>query len=160
MQLLDPRTKKKESHSDPIPQQWKILLVAPRSSPETPNFISKIDKRGKHKWLNAFTPAMGIRFIAENFGGVEVLEYPTILEFEKALDDRVDVVGISFLTSQAEEAKRMSQIARAHGVKEVWGGGWGIDTPGVKAHFDRSFSGYGEQLLLPVIVDRLKGGGG
>lgn len=132
--------------------------MAPRSSPETPNFISKIDKRGKHKWLNAFTPAMGIRFIAENFIGIEVLEYPTIAEYEKALDGCFDVVGISFLTSQAEEAKKMSQIARAHGVKEVWGGGWGIDTPGVKAYFDRSFSGYGAQLLLPVIGDRLKGG--
>lgn len=133
-------------------------MVAPRSNPETPNFISKIDKRGKHKWLNAYTPAMGIRFIAENFSGIEVLEYPTIPEFEEALEGRFDVVGISFLTSQTEEARRMSQIARAHGAKEVWGGGWGIDTPGAKEYFDRSFSGYGEQRLLPVIGDRLKGG--
>jgi hypothetical protein len=158
MQLLDPRTSSKSKSSNFLPPEWKILLVAPRSSSETPNFISKIDKRGKHRWLNAYTPAMGIRFIAENFNGVEVLEYPAIQDFEKALEDGVDVVGISFLTSQMEEARIMSQIARRHGVKEVWGGGWGIDTPGAKEHFDRSFSGYGEQLLLPVIGNRLKGG--
>ena len=158
MQLLDPRTSARPKPPNLLPLEWKILLVAPRSSPETPNFISKIDKRGRHKWLNAYTPAMGIKFIAENFNGVEVLEYPTLQDFEKALEKGVDVVGISFLTSQTEEAKIMSQIARRHGVKEVWGGGWGIDTPGAKEHFDRSFSGYGEQLLLPVIGNRLKGG--
>lgn len=158
MQLLDPRTSAKTKSTAFLPSEWKILLVTPRSSPQTPNFIGKIDKRGKHKWLNAYAPAMGIRFIAENFNGVEVLEYPTIQDFEKALESGVDVVGISFLTSQMEEAKIMSQIARRHGVKEVWGGGWGIDTPGAKEYFDRSFSGYGEQLLLPVIGNRLKGG--
>jgi hypothetical protein len=161
MQLLDPRTSRKAkpaSSSGFIPAEWKILLVAPRSDSETPNFISKIDKQGKHKWLNAYTPAMGIRFIAENFSGIEVLEYPTIQEFEKVLEENAfDVVGISFLTSQTEQARIMSQIARTHGVKEVWGGGWGIDTPGARDYFDRSFSGYGEQILIPIIGNRLKG---
>jgi hypothetical protein len=158
MQLLDPRKSAKTKSSTFLPSEWKILMVAPRSSPETPNFISKIDKRGRHRWLNAYTPAMGIRFIAENFDGVEVLEYPTLQDFEKALENGVDVVGISFLTSQMCEAVVMAQMARRHGVKEVWGGGWGIDTPGAKEYFDRSFSGHGEQLLLPVIGNRLKGG--
>ena len=167
MQLLDPRTSRKAKPSSSsssstatnfIPPEWKILLVAPSSDSETPNFISKIDKQGKHKWLNAYTPAMGIRFIAENFDGIEVLEYPTIHEFEKVLEENgFDVVGISFLTSQVEQARIMSQIARNHGAKEVWGGGWGIDTPGVRSYFDRSFSGYGEQRLLSVIGNRLKG---
>jgi len=159
MQLLDPRASRKvqPSATGHIPTEWKILLVAPRSDPQTPNFISKIDKQGKHKWLNAYTPAMGIRFIAENFNGIEVLEYPTMQEFEKVLESGFDVVGISFLTSQTEQAITLSQIARTHGVKEVWGGGWGIDTPGARDHFDRSFSGYGEQLLLPVIGNRVKG---
>lgn len=161
MQLLDPRASKKTKPTSPttfIPTEWKILLVAPGSNSDTPNFISKIDKQGKHRWLNAYTPAMGIRFIAENFAGIEVLEYPTIEEFQRVLEaNDFDAVGISFLTCQTEQARIMAQIARAHGVKEVWGGGWGIDTPGARDYFDRAFSGYGEQLLLPVIGNRLKG---
>jgi radical SAM family protein len=160
MQLLDPRASKKTKPTSPpnfIPAEWKILLVAPGSNSDTPNFITKIDKQGKHKWLNAYTPAMGIRFIAENFDGIEVLEYPTIEEFQRVLEaNDFDAVGISFLTCQTEQARIMAQIARAHGVKEVWGGGWGIDTPGARDYFDRAFSGYGEQLLLPVIGNRLK----
>ena len=104
MQLLNPRASRKvqTSPTSHIPTEWKILLVAPRSDLQTPNFISKIDKQGSHKWLNAYTPAMGIRFIAENFNGIEVLEYPTIQEFGKVLESGFDVVGISFLTSQTE----------------------------------------------------------
>ncbi|HKU49065.1 MAG TPA: radical SAM protein [Nitrososphaera sp.] len=162
MQLLDPRSSRKVQQRQPptsnIPLEWRILLVAPRSGSQTPNFITKIDKQGRHRWLNAYTPAMGIRFIAENFGGIDVLEYPTMQDFEKLLErDHYEVVGISFLTSQTEQAIAMGQIARKHGAKEVWGGGWGIDTPGARTHFDRSFSGYGEQQLLSVIGNRAKG---
>ncbi|MEO9320678.1 MAG: radical SAM protein [Nitrososphaera sp.] len=160
MQLLDPRSSVKTAQpSSRIPRDWKIVLVSPRSSSETPNFITKIDKRGRHRWLNAYTPAMGIRFLSENFEGVDVLEYPSIGEIEKVLDTGVDVLGVSFLTSQTGEAKKIVQLARSHGVKEVWGGGWGIDTPGAKEFFDRSFSGYGEQRLMPVIGDRIRGTG-
>src|SRR5438105_9550297 len=161
MQLLDPRVSKKTSPNSkaPIPKEWKVLLVSPRSSSETPNFITKIDKRGKHRWLNAYTPAMGIRFLSENFNGVDVLEYPSMQELEKTLKTGVDVLGISFLTSQMNEAIQIARLARSCGIKEVWGGGWGIDTPGAKEFFDRSFSGYGEQLLIPVIGDRLKAAG-
>lgn len=157
MQLLDPRTSKKDvlQSNKPIPRNWKILLVSPSSSSETPNFITKIDKRAKHRWLNAYTPAMGIRFIAENFEGVDVLEYPSNQELERALENGVDVLGVSFLTSQMDEARKISELAKSHNVKEVWGGGWGIDTPGAKRYFDRSFSGYGERLLAPIIGDRL-----
>jgi hypothetical protein len=64
---------------------------------------------------------------------------------------------LMFLTCQVEEAKQMVELARSYGVKEVWGGGWGIDTPQVRDWFDRSFSGHGEQLLLPILGSRWKG---
>ncbi|MHA2324406.1 MAG: hypothetical protein ACXACB_03320, partial [Promethearchaeota archaeon] len=145
-----------------IPDDWSILLVNPRWKTGDSNFITHVepDERrwGRFDWIEAYMPAVGIRFIAENFQGVKILEYPSMDEYEKQLAKGYDVIGISFFTYQMEEVKQMAQLARRYGVKEVWGGGWGIDTPGARDLFDRSFGGFGEQLLMPILANRWKGG--
>jgi radical SAM superfamily enzyme YgiQ (UPF0313 family) len=73
--------------------------------------------------------------------GIDVLEYPTWEEYRNALRRGYDVVGISFFTWTAPEAMAMAQEAKRFGAGEVWGGNYGIMTPGVKDHFDRVFSG-------------------
>jgi len=145
-----------------IPDEWRILLVNPRWKTETPNFIPHVEppegRWGRFDWLEAYIPATSIRFIAENYRDVEILEYPSMAEYERQLAKGYDVVGLSFYTYQMEEVKQMVHLARRYGVKEVWGGGWGIDTPGARNYFDRSFGGYGEQLLMPILGNRWKGG--
>jgi hypothetical protein len=145
---------------DVISNDARILLISTRINPNTPNFLRRVGSGGRYRCtipVDTFTPAMGIRIIAENYKGIDVLEYPSIQEYERELSKGFDIVGISFLTCQVEEAKRMVELARSYGVKEVWGGGWGIDTPQVRDWFDRSFSGHGEQLLLPILGSRWKG---
>lgn len=113
---------------------------------------------GHYSWFGAQPPAMGVRFIAENYRDVEILEYPSLAEFERRLAEGFDVVGFSFFTYQMAEVTKMVRLARQYGVKEVWGGGWGIDTPGARDLFDRSFDGYGELSLLPHLGPRWRGG--
>lgn len=146
-----------KEHVNTIPKDWDILLVTPIVNPNTPNFISKNDNKGKYRWIDAFHPAMGIRFIFENYEGVRILEYPTMDEFENELKKGVDVVGISFLTIQMYDVKHMIDLIRKYDVKEIWGGGWGIDTPGAKELFDRTFTGHGEQAVFPLLKDRWQG---
>ena len=82
---LDHGAAKPYMNQSSIPDDWRILLVNPSLDTDTPNFISKIDTKTKYRWIDAYTPAMGIRFIKENFQGVDILEYPTMLEYKNHL---------------------------------------------------------------------------
>lgn len=147
-----------EERRNSIPPDWRVVMVNPQWDIDTPDFLRQIDPRGRYRWLQTYTPAASVRFVAENFRDVEFLEYPTMAEYERELARGIDILGLSFYTYQMAEVTEMVRLARSYGVKEVWGGGWGIDTPGARELFDRSFGGYGEQLLLPVLGDRWKGG--
>jgi pyruvate-formate lyase-activating enzyme len=135
----------------------RILFVNPKWAVGKPSYLKQGDPRGRFNWIDTSMPASSIRFLAENFENTEILEYPSIEQFERRVDEGVDVVAFSFYTYQMADVERMVAIARAHRVKEVWGGGWGIDTPGARALFDRAFGGYGEQALTPVIGHRHHG---
>lgn len=140
-----------------IPDNWRILLVNPRWKQDAP-IIKSSPWCIRRNWLDSYIPSTSIRFIAENYRGIEVLEFPSMSEYERQLEKGYDVVGFSFYTYQMEKVKQMVSLARKSGVKEVWGGGWGISTPGAQNYFDRSFEGYGEQLLKPILGNRWKGG--
>ncbi len=104
------------------------------------------------EYINGFSITnYATRFIKENVPSVDILEYPTWDEYKEALTRKYDVVGISFWTYTANEAREMAILARQHGVEEVWAGGHGVSTPGIKKYFDRSFTGYSEYQLKPLI---------
>ena len=136
-----------------------MLFVNPQWGAGTPSYVRMGDPRGKFRWVDTMMPAASIRFLAENYPGTECLEYPTWEEYTSRVRAGVDVVAVSFYTYQMAEAARMVAFAREQGVREVWGGGWGIETPGARALFDRSFAGYGEEPLLPILGDRRGGEG-
>src|ERR1017187_1965442 len=105
------------------------------------------------EYINGFTlPNYATRFLKANLPSLDVLEYPTWDEYRRALSSgNYDTVGISFWTYTAPEALQMVRMAREAGVREVWGGGHGVNTPGVASHFDRVFTGYSEYELKPLL---------
>jgi Radical SAM superfamily len=105
------------------------------------------------EYVNGFTlPNYATRFVQSNVPSVDILEYPTWDQYQAAISsNRYDVVGISFWTYTSAEAIRMAQMAHEAGVPEVWGGGHGVSTPGIEAHFDRTFRSYSEYDLKPLL---------
>jgi len=96
-------------------------------------------------------PALGLRFIKANFPEIEVLEYPSWKQYEAELRKGVDILGISFYTRNGNEIPRMIELAKKYGVKEIWGGNYGILTPELARYFDRTFMGYAEEELSLAI---------
>lgn len=92
-------------------------------------------------------PDIATGFIKENVPSIDILEYPTRDEYKNALKNNYDIVGIAFLTYTSGAAIKMARLAREAGVKEIWGGGHGVYTPGVEKFFDRVFSGFSENQL-------------
>jgi hypothetical protein len=98
--------------------------------------------------LSVTCPPTGLDFLKANVPDVEVLEYPSWREYLAALrSERWDMVGVSFYTWSAPVAIEMAKMARAHGVREIWGGNYGALTPGLEQHFTRLVKGAGEGPL-------------
>lgn len=97
--------------------------------------------------LRVTNPPFGLRFIKENIKGVDTLEYPGWEDYLAALKKGYDIVGISFFTWTFQDALKMAEIAREYGVKEVWGGNYGVMTPGAEKYFDKVFPGNCESYL-------------
>jgi outer membrane protein assembly factor BamB len=85
-------------------------------------------------------------------GGVDILEYPTWDHYREKLKEGYDIVGISFFTWTFPAMVRMVEMARAAGIKEVWGGNYGMMTPGAEAYFDKTFSGYCEAEIYHTLT--------
>ncbi len=104
------------------------------------------------EYISGFTlPNYATQFLKVNIPSIDILEYPTWDEYEQALKRDYDVVGISFWTYTSPEAIKMAKLARQAGIREIWGGGHGVSTPGIEKHFDRLFFGYSEYELKPLI---------
>jgi hypothetical protein len=93
----------------------------------------------------------GLRFLKQNVPAIEILEMPTAGQFDRALRRGWDIVGISFYLNETHGALEMVDQARRAGVKQVWGGNYGVLTPGVGEHFDRVFTGYAEQDVAEAL---------
>jgi radical SAM superfamily enzyme YgiQ (UPF0313 family) len=107
------------------------------------------------EYVNGFTcPNYATEFIRANIPTVDILEYPSWEEYGDALKNKYDIVGISFWTYTSSQALKMARMARECGVREIWGGGHGVNTPGIQPHFDRIFSGYGEFELSELLYNR------
>ena len=104
--------------------------------------------------------SFGLRFIKHNIPQIEILEYPSWKEFtEKISKGDYDTVGFSFYINEIPDVIRMIKFARENGVKEIWGGNYGVLTPGIEKHFDRVFIGYAEHEIakeLGVEIGEIK----
>jgi len=89
----------------------------------------------------------GLRFIKQNVPQVEILEYPSWNEYVKKLAEGWDVVGFSFYQKQIDEIKRMIAEARRQGVREIWGGNYGVLDYKVQDLLDRCFVGPAENQI-------------
>lgn len=95
--------------------------------------------------LSVSCPPTGLRFIKYNVPDVEILEYPTWAEYLAALHSEAwDMVGISFYTWSTPVAIEMAKAARDAGVQEIWGGNYGVLSPGVDRYFTKLVKGAGE----------------
>jgi pyruvate-formate lyase-activating enzyme len=98
--------------------------------------------------LSVSCPPTGLRFLKHNVPDVEILEYPTWAEYREALRaEKWDMVGISFYTWSTPVAIEMAKAAREAGVREIWGGNYGVLSPGLDAHFTNLVKGAGEFAL-------------
>jgi uncharacterized radical SAM superfamily protein len=102
-------------------------------------------------------PQLGLHFLKENIPSLDILEYPQKGDYQSALAQGYDVIGISFYTTGFYAAIEMARMAREAGVKEIWAGNFGAMTPGVEDHFDRKFIGYCEaDVKLALENEELK----
>lgn len=104
--------------------------------------------------------ALGLRFIKRNIPQIEILEYPTWDQYvQKLSSSDYDVVGFSFYINDTPKIIKMIEYARKVGIKEIWGGNYGVLTPGLEHYFDKVFIGYAEKQIgeeLGIEVTRIK----
>ncbi|NNE28264.1 MAG: radical SAM protein [Saprospiraceae bacterium] len=85
----------------------------------------------------------GLRFLKQNIPELEVLEYPEYEDYVEKLKEGWDIVGFSVYLYQIPEILEMIEIARAHGVKEIWAGNYGAPVPAIEEAVDRVVIGDG-----------------
>lgn len=105
----------------------------------------------KRNQIRIGCPPVGLRFLKENVPGIDILEYPGWKEYEEALTNGYDIVGISYFTCSMHVVPRMVEMARDSGAKEVWAGNHGVFTPGTRELFDRVIVGSGEKVLYEYL---------
>ncbi|MBN1324126.1 MAG: radical SAM protein [Methanotrichaceae archaeon] len=111
-----------------------------------------IGANSRSRWFRFYWPriqSFGLRFLKQNIPEIEILEYPSMEEYRRKLEDGWDVVGLSFYLNGTHEAIEMAEIAREKGVPEIWAGNYGALTPEIQGHFDKSFIGYAEGQVAP-----------
>lgn len=100
-------------------------------------------------------PNGGLHFIKANVPSVDILDYPSIEEYETRLNEgSYDVVAFSFRRKDVPQILNMVKMARDHGVETVWAGNYGANSPGLDGVFDRIFIGEGVQPLKSLIEGR------
>ena len=105
--------------------------------------------------LSVTCPPTGLHFLKANVPDVEMLEYPSWHEYLAALrSEKWDMVGISFYTWSTPVAIEMAKMARLHGVKEIWGGNYGVLSPGLDKYFTKLVKGAGEHVLHEYVYGK------
>lgn len=97
-----------------------------------------------------------LRFIKQNIPQIEIMEYPTWEQFVNKLKEGWDVVGFSFYLNEVGEVIKMIEKAMEMGIKEIWGGNYGVLTEEVQPYFDRIFIGYAEQEIAKALDYEIK----
>lgn len=97
-------------------------------------------------------PNGGLHIIKENVPSVDILDYPSIEEYETCLNkENYDVVGFSFRRKDIPQIINMVKMARNYGVKKVWAGNYGANSPGMDKILDRIFIGDGVKPLKLIV---------
>ena len=96
-------------------------------------------------------PSPGLRFLKQNIPQIEILEFPTWEEYREKLEEGWDVVGFSFYLHETNKVLEMIGEARRQGVREIWGGNYGVLTPEIRKYFDRIFIGYAEEDVAKAL---------
>ena len=105
--------------------------------------------------LSVTCPPTGLDFLKANVPDVEMLAYPSWHQYLEALKtERWDMVGISFYTWSTPVAIQMAKMARAAGVQEIWGGNYGMLSPGLDRYFTKLVKGPGEAVLHEYVYGR------
>jgi len=92
--------------------------------------------------------SFGLRFIKQNIPEIEILEYPTWEEYKRMIKKtKPNILGFSFYTNDIPVVLKMIEFARKNGVKEIWGGNYGVLTYGIEEYFDKIFIGYAEREI-------------
>ncbi|MEK6775570.1 MAG: radical SAM protein [bacterium] len=131
----------------------KILFLTPPTPKPIRDYgaglTSHINNRQvvNHINISMPIPAWGLYWIKENVPGVDIIDNPSWERIEAEFRKGVDILGISFYTYQYHDTMRLIAMARRYGVKEIWGGNYGIQTPGIADHFDRVFWGNAEKEI-------------
>jgi Radical SAM superfamily len=139
-------------------KQDRILFTTAYIHDELYDYVGQYSP-GKH-CRDAFPRdiSYGLRFIKQNIPSIEILEYPSPQEFRDTLQQGWDVVGFSFYMNETERVMRMIEWAKEAGVREIWGGNYGVVNKAIEGYFDQRFVGYSEaklQQLLGLPQDEL-----
>ena len=111
--------------------------------------------RWKYRFSRPRKVSYALRFIKQNLPEVEILEYPTLEEYKKALSMDWDIVGLSFYLNDVHKIKKMVNIARDNNIPKVWGGNYGVLTSGMDELFDKRFLGYAEYEIAKYLNKKI-----
>lgn len=136
-----------------VPMEEIILSARPRGRGAPLTTVDEcIYAANNFEYTQHFAfPYEALQFLKANVPSIDILPHPTWQEYEAALEKNYEVVGISFFSYTAPQAARMAALARQHGAKEVWGGGYGVSTPGIGRHFDRLFRGFADAAVKEAV---------
>ncbi len=138
----------------------RVLFTVPPTHPAVADYGAILTSHLHSKPINRFLsasypiPSWGLYWIKENCPTVEILDMPKWSELERELRKGVDVLGISFYTYQVPDVIRLVELARKYGVKEIWGGNYGTQTPGIEIYFDRIIKGNGEAEVYRLLYGK------
>ncbi len=97
-------------------------------------------------------PFGGIHILKENVPSMDILDYPTMDEYEARLNEgKYDVVAFSFYRFNIPQIKKMVALARNYGVQEVWAGNYGANSPELNGVFDRTFPSDGVEAMKGLV---------
>ena len=97
-------------------------------------------------------PNFGLHFLKANVSSIDIIEYPTWKELEEKLKyGNYEIVGISFYTCGYPHVLKLISMCRKYNIKEVWGGNYGVLTPGIEQYFDRVFIGNAESQIKLLV---------
>lgn len=117
-----------------------------------PGFV----ERGK---AIASLPSLGLLTLAALTPSEHEVSYHEVADVEELTDlPACDLAAFSTFTAQAQEAYRLSERFRAHGVRTVLGGLFATAEPeDAMEHFDAVAVGEGEQLWPQIVADAASG---
>ena len=138
----------------------RVLFTVPPTHPAVADYGAILTSHAHRRRVNRFLsasypiPSWGLYWIKENCPAVEILDMPKWSELERELSKGVEVLGIGFYTYQVHDVIRLVELARKYGVKEIWGGNYGTQTPGIEIYFDRIIKGNGEMGVYRLLYGK------